>query len=44
MEANINKLSRITSGEIGFDQAIVDYFYYDPELDFQDFMSIGFFG
>jgi len=43
MQANISKLSRLTSGEISPDQAVVDYFYYDKKLNFKDLMAPGFF-
>lgn len=36
-------LSRITSGEIGRDQAVIDYFYYDPSITIEEVMSPGFF-
>jgi len=43
MEADIKNLSRVTAGEISFDQAKIDYFYHDPELNFKDVMAPGFF-
>jgi hypothetical protein len=36
-------LSRLTPGEIGRDQAVIDYFYNDPETEIDKIMSIGFF-
>lgn len=42
-EARIECLSRLTAGEIGKDQAIIDYFYYDQLLNFHEVMTPGFF-
>jgi len=42
-EAQIECLSRLTAGEVSKDQAIIDYFYYDTELNFKDVMTPGFF-
>ena len=36
-------LSRLTPGEIGRDQAVIDYFYDDPTTEIDTIMSIGFF-
>jgi len=37
------RLARITPGEIGPDQAVIDYFYYAPEVTIAEIMSKGFF-
>jgi len=42
-EAQIECLSRLTAGDIGKDQAIIDYFYYDEKINFTDIISDGFF-
>jgi len=36
-------LSRLTPGEIGRDQAVIDYFYDDETTSIDEIMSIGFF-
>ena len=38
-----SQLSRLTPGEIGRDQAVIDYFYYGPDVTIQEVMSKGFF-
>jgi len=36
-------LTRITPGEVGRNQAVIDYFYYDPETTIEEMLSKGFF-
>ena len=38
-----NLLSRITPGEIGRDQAVVNYYYYDPSTYVEEAFKLGFF-
>ncbi len=38
-----SQLSRVTPGEIGRNQAVIDYFYYGPDVTIQEVMSKGFF-
>lgn len=40
---NRKLLSRVTPGEIGRDQAVINYFYDDPNVTIDEVMSIGFF-
>jgi len=43
MAYNPTLLTRLTSGEVGRDQAVIDYFYYDPQTSMQTMMTKGFF-